>query len=298
MYHVPVLLNESVEGLLIKPDGIYADITFGGGSHSAEILNSLSKNGQLIAIDCDPDAHKNKIKDNRLNLIHGNYRYLINYIEYLGIDKLDGIIADFGVSSHQFDVESRGFSYRLGGSLDMRMNQSQSFTAAEILNNYEEKRLFYIFKSYCDIKNPGKLVSLITSYRNNNQFTNISDLLTVISPALPLHNDYKYLAQVFQALRIEVNDEINSINEFLDSSPMLLKTGGRISIISYHSLEDRAVKNLIKTGNTKGIIEKDVFGRSSLPFKPINKHVIVPNEDEIQKNPRSKSAKLRIAEKL
>ncbi|HNQ67191.1 MAG TPA: 16S rRNA (cytosine(1402)-N(4))-methyltransferase RsmH [Bacteroidales bacterium] len=298
MYHVPVLLKESVEGLQIKPEGIYADITYGGGSHSAEILKSLSKNGLLIAIDCDPDAHKNKIADNRLNLIHGNYRYLVNYLEYLGIDKIDGIMADFGVSSHQFDLESRGFSYRLGGSLDMRMNQNQSLTAADILNNYEEENLFFIFKKYCDIKNPGKLISLITNFRKNNQFHYITDFITAITPALPTHNDYKYLAQVFQALRIAVNDEYHSLIEFLNSCPIILKPGGRISFISYHSLEDRAVKNLIKTGNTEGKIEKDLYGRSFLPFKQINKHIIIPEDEEINSNPRAKSAKLRIAEKL
>ncbi|HOZ30308.1 MAG TPA: 16S rRNA (cytosine(1402)-N(4))-methyltransferase RsmH [Bacteroidales bacterium] len=298
MYHVAVLLKESIEGIQIKPDGIYADITFGGGTHSAEILKSLSKNGKLIAIDCDPDAHNNKIEDKRFELIYGNYRYLVNYLEYMGINKIDGIIADFGVSSHQFDIESRGFSYRLGGKLDMRMNANQSLTAAEILNNYEEEKLVFVFKNYSDIINAKKLVSLIIDHRSNEQFENIPDFLNVISPATPAHNNYKYLAQVFQALRIEVNDEYNSLIEFLNSCPEILKRGGRISFISYHSLEDRAVKNLIKTGNTEGKLEKDIFGKSFLPFKQINKHVIIPTEEEIANNPRAKSAKLRIAERI
>jgi 16S rRNA (cytosine1402-N4)-methyltransferase len=195
-------------------------------------------------------------------------------------------------------LESRGFSYRLGGSLDMRMNQSQSLTASDILNNYEEEKLFFIFKRYCDIKNPGKLISLITNFRKDSLFNDITDFITAITPALPAHNDYKYLAQVFQALRIAVNDEYNSLIEFLDSCPSMLKPGGRISFISYHSLEDRAVKNLIKTGNTEGKTEKDLYGRSFLPFKQINKHIIIPEEEEIKVNPRAKSAKLRIAEKI
>jgi len=285
-------------GLQIKPDGVYADITFGGGGHSSEILKSLSTKGKLIAIDCDTDAHKNKIDDNRLNLIHGNYRYMINYLEYLGIDKIDGILADFGVSSHQFDVENRGFSYRFGGKLDMRMNKEQSLTAAEILNNYEEDALLSVFKKYSDINNSKKLISLITSYRKNAPFVTIPDFLSVIETVVPVHNSNKYLSQVFQALRIEVNDEYNSLIDFLNLCPEILKKGGRACFISYHSLEDRAVKNLIKTGNTEGKIEKDIFGKSFLPFKQINKHVIVPDEDEIEDNPRARSAKLRIAERI
>lgn len=298
MYHNPVLLKESVEGLNINPNGIYVDVTFGGGGHSAAILKELSAKGRLIAIDQDKDAHNNNISDDRFKLVFGNFRYLRNYLEYLGIEKVDGILADFGVSSHQFDVSERGFSFRLGGQLDMRMNPDQSITAAEILNTFDEEKLYFIFKNYCDITNPGKLVPLILNYRTDNKFSDIEEFVRVITPALPQNHDFKYLAQVFQALRIQVNDEINSLTEFLDSCPHILNKGGRISFISYHSLEDKPVKNLIKTGNSYGKTETDIFGRSFLPFKAINRHVIIPEDQEIIDNPRAKSAKLRIAEKI
>jgi 16S rRNA (cytosine1402-N4)-methyltransferase len=298
MYHNPVLLKESIEGLNINPDGIYVDVTFGGGGHSAEILRHLSPKGRLIATDQDKDSHKNAFKDERFKLIFGNFRYLQNYLEYIGIEKVDGILADFGVSSHQFDVAARGFSFRLGGNLDMRMNPEQSNTAADILNTFDEEKLYFIFKKYCDITNPGRLVPLITGFRNENKFSNIEEFVNVISPALPQSGDYKYLAQVFQALRIAVNDEMGALIEFLDSCPQLINKGGRISFISYHSLEDKPVKNLIKIGNTAGKSETDIFGRSFLPFKEVNRHVIIPSEQEISENPRAKSAKLRIAEKL
>ncbi len=298
MYHNPVLLKESVEGLNINPNGVYVDVTFGGGGHSAGILAHLSSSGRLIAIDQDKDAHKNAIKDDRFKLIYGNFRYLRNYLDYYGIEKVDGILADFGVSSHQFDVAGRGFSFRLGGNLDMRMNPDQKVTAADILNQYDEEKLYFIFKNYCDITNPGKLVPLITGFRQSNEFKDIEEFINTISPALPQKGDYKYLAQVFQALRICVNDEITALTEFLDSCPHIVNKGGRISFISYHSLEDKPVKNLIKTGNTGGKTETDIFGRSFLPFKQINRHVIIPDENEILANPRAKSAKLRIAERV
>lgn len=298
MYHKPVLLNESVDGLNINPNGIYVDATFGGGGHSLEIMSRLSSKGRLIAIDQDKDALQNNLNDSRFKLIYGNFRYLRNYLEYNGIEKVDGILADFGVSSHQFDVSERGFSFRLGGNLDMRMNPEQDITAADILNTYEEENLYYIFKNYCDITNPGRLVPLITSFRRENQFKDIAEFVNVITPALPKNGDYKYLAQVFQALRITVNDEIGALIEFLDNCPKIINSGGRISFISYHSLEDKPVKNLIKTGNTAGKRETDIFGRSYLPFKEVNRHVIIPEDEEINLNPRSKSAKLRIAEKV
>ncbi len=298
MYHNPVLLKESVEGLNINPNGTYVDVTFGGGGHSAEILRNLSPLGRLIAIDQDQDAHKNAIQDDRFKLIYGNFRYLRNYLDYYEIGQVDGILADFGVSSHQFDVADRGFSYRLGGKLDMRMNPEQKETAADILNNYDIEKLYFIFKKYCDITNPGKLVPLITNYRIDNEFKGIEEFVKVISPALPQKGDFKYLAQVFQALRICVNDEINALLEFLDSCSQMVKQDGRISFISYHSLEDKPVKNLIKIGNTQGKSETDIYGRSFQPFKQINRHVIIPSDDEILANPRAKSAKLRIAEKV
>lgn len=298
MYHEPVLLNESIEGLNITPKGVYFDVTFGGGGHSKEILKHLSKKGKLFSIDQDQDAHKNAIDDPRFTLIYGNFRYIKHYLEYYKLDKVDGILADFGVSSHQFDVDTRGFSFRLGGKLDMRMNIEQTNTAENILNNYEEEELYRVFKSYCDITNPGKLVNLILNHRNNNKFSDINNFIEIIKPATPAKKDLKYLAQIFQALRIEVNDEINALNEFLDSCASVIKPGGRLSAISYHSLEDRPVKNLIKTGNTRGELIKDIFGKADLPFKAINRQIIIPTEKEIENNPRAKSAKLRIAEKV
>ena len=297
-YHVPILLNESIEGLNINPSGTYVDVTFGGGGHSTEILKRLSKTGRLIAIDQDEDAKRNVFNDNRFLLIHGNFRFLKNYLEYYGIDKIDGIIADLGVSSHQFDVEERGFSFRLGGKLDMRMNVKQKLTAADILNNYKQEKLYYIFKNYCDIQNVGKLVSLILKYRTTYKFNDINEFIDAIKPILPKQKDIKYLAQVFQALRIEVNDELSVLKDFLNSIPQILKTGGRFSIISYHSLEDKLVKNLIKFGKTEEIEEINLFGVKKMEFKTINRQVIVPSEDEILRNSRSKSAKLRIAEKI
>ncbi|MDD2635121.1 MAG: 16S rRNA (cytosine(1402)-N(4))-methyltransferase RsmH [Bacteroidales bacterium] len=298
MYHKPVLLEKSIEGLNIQPNGIYFDITFGGGGHSREILKKLSNQGHLYAIDRDPDAQKNAIKDKRFTLIFGNFRYIKNYIEFYKLDGVDGILADFGVSSHQFDISNRGFSFRLGGNLDMRMNPEQTTTASDILNQYSDKDLYTIFRTYCDIHNPGKLVNSIIEYRKLNTFKEIGGFLDLIKPLMPHNKEIKYQAQVFQALRISVNDEINSIKEFLDATPEVLNKGGRLSAISYHSLEDKPVKNLIKTGNTKGNLEKDIFGRTDLPFKAINRKIIIPDQEEINDNPRAKSAKLRIAEKI
>ncbi len=298
MYHNPVLLNESIEGLNIKPDGVYFDVTFGGGGHSSEILKRLTKKGQLFAIDRDTDAHKNSIDDARFTLIYGNFRYIRNYVDYYNLEKVDGILADFGVSSHQFDISERGFSFRLGGQLDMRMNPEQELKASDILNEYEDTELYRIFRSYCDIKNPGKLVGLITSFRSTESFSDIDKFLNAINSATPKNKEIKYLAQVFQALRIEVNNEIGSLTDFLDATPNILKTGGRLSAISYHSLEDRPVKNLIKTGNTRGELFKDFYGKTDLPFKAINRQIITPTETEQNSNTRSKSAKLRIAERI
>ncbi|MBN2778998.1 MAG: 16S rRNA (cytosine(1402)-N(4))-methyltransferase RsmH [Bacteroidales bacterium] len=298
MYHKPVLLNESVEGLNINPDGFYFDVTFGGGGHSKEILKHLSHKGHLFAIDRDPDAHQNLIEDSRFTLIYGNFRFIRNYVEFYKLNGVDGILADFGVSSHQFDVGERGFSFRLGGNLDMRMNQEQTIKASDILNDYSDVDLYNIFKSYCDVHNPGKLVKLIIEYRQDKKFDTIESFTELIKPVMPQNREIKYQAQIFQALRIEVNDEINSLNEFLDSTPLVLKKGGRLSAISYHSLEDKPVKNLIKTGNTKGDLHKDMFGRTDLPFKAINRQIIIPSEKETIENTRAKSAKLRIAEKI
>jgi 16S rRNA (cytosine1402-N4)-methyltransferase len=298
MYHKPVLLNESIDGLNLTDGGIYIDATFGGGGHSSEILRRMGNNSRLYAIDHDLDAQRNKSADSRFTLIHGNFRFLVNYLDYYKIEKVDGILADFGVSSHQFDVSERGFSFRLGGSLDMRMNVNQTKNAQHVINECTEEHLYYIFKNYCDIDNPGKLVSLITSNRIHKSISDIETFMSVISPAIPRNKENKYLAQVFQAIRIDVNDEITSLCDFLNSTVKVLKKGGRLSVISYHSLEDKPVKNLIRTGNTEGTVISDIFGRSESFFKAINRQVIVPDEKELEENPRSRSAKLRIAEKL
>jgi len=297
-YHEPVLLYESVDGLNINPDGIYVDATFGGGGHSAEILSRLSDKGTLIAIDRDSDAHKNKINDNRLKLIFGNYRYLRNYLDYYGIEKVNGILADLGVSSHQFDIAERGFSFRMGGKLDMRMSNQSSLTAATILNSYSEEDLFRIFRSYCDVQNVGHLVKSIENRRQEKPFDDIEDFVSFLEKFAPKGREIKYYAQIFQALRIEVNDEIASLGDFLNDAPNNLAKNGRLSVISYHSMEDKLVKNLIRTGNIDGNDERDVFGRANIPLKAINRQVIVPTESEIERNSRAKSAKLRIAERV
>lgn len=298
MYHKPVLIEESIEGLLINPEGTYVDATFGGGGHSKAILNKLNNKGRLFAIDRDKDAGNNIVDDQRFTFIHGDYKYLKNYLRYYNVTSVDGIIADLGVSSHQFDVKDRGFSFRLGGDLDMRMNNEQDFTAKDILNNYDEKALTDIFKKYSDIKNFSALAKLIVSKRSESTpYNSIEDFLSAIESILPKNKEYKYLAQVFQALRIEVNDEINSLKRFLDDCPDVLNEKSRLVVISYHSLEDKLVKNLIKTGNTDGKVVQDIFGKRNLKFKAINNKVITPNENEIKENNRAKSAKLRIAEK-
>lgn len=296
-YHNPVLLKQSVDGLNINPDGVYVDATFGGGGHSREILSRLSGKGTLIAIDRDTEAHENKIDDSRLKLVFGNYRYLQNYLDYFKIEKVDGVLADFGVSSHQFDVAERGFSFRLGGNLDMRMTQESRRTAADVLNESAEDDLFRIFRNYCDIQNVGKLVRVIVEARSREPFQTIEQFVGVIEPTAPRNKEIKYYAQIFQALRIEVNDEINSLYDFLRVLPKVLKTGGRISMIAYHSMEDKPVKDLIRCGNVEGIENVDVFGRRLQYFTTVNKQVIVPDDDEINENPRAKSAKLRIAER-
>ncbi len=297
-YHEPVLLKESVDGLNINPDGIYVDATFGGGGHSAEILGRLSAKGILVAIDRDSDAHKNKIDDERLKLVFGNYRYLRNYLDYYGIEKVDGVLADLGVSSHQFDVAERGFSFRMGGKLDMRMSAQSSRTAADVLNNASEDSLFRIFREYCDVQNVGRLVKSIIARRTETQFSEIDDFIGFLGQFAPKNREIKYYAQIFQALRIEVNEELDSLYDFLTAIPEVLAKDGRMSIISYHSMEDKPVKNIIRTGNIEGNDNRDLFGRANLSLRAVNKQVIVPQDDEVARNPRAKSAKLRIAEKL
>ncbi|OQX99701.1 MAG: 16S rRNA (cytosine(1402)-N(4))-methyltransferase [Bacteroidetes bacterium 4572_128] len=296
MYHLPVLLEESINALNINPEGIYIDLTFGGGGHSKLILKKLTK-GKLIAFDKDKDAEKNILKNGNFIFINGNFMYLKNYLLYYGIKKVDGILGDLGVSSHHFNEKKRGFSFRFDGTLDMRMNTNSNLKAKDILNNYTENNLYKIFKNYGEIKNCKKLINLITTYRRDNEFNKIFDFLEAIKIAIPKNKENKYLAKVFQALRIEVNQEIKVLKKFLLQTPKILKKNGRLVIISYHSLEDRIVKKFFKSGNFDGKIEKDFFGNIINDLKIINRKVIIPSEKELKNNKRSRSAKLRIAEK-
>ena len=296
-YHVPVLLEESVDGLNILPGGTYVDVTYGGGGHSAKILEKL-KDGRLIAFDQDIDAAENLIDDDRLIFVRHNFKYLRHFLKYHEIDKVDGILADLGVSSHDFDVPDRGFSFRFEGNLDMRMNQSSSLDAARVINEYSEEQLWTIFQDYGEIKNWRHLVVLITTARAQEPITSTGQFLKVIEPCVPVKIEKKYLAMVFQALRIEVNNEIGVLRDFLESTTELLKPGGRLVVLSYHSLEDRMVKNFMRSGRIDGVQENDFFGNRISPFEIISRKIILPGEKEISANPRARSAKLRIAEKI
>lgn len=295
-YHIPVLLKESIDGLNIKPDGIYVDVTYGGGGHSAEILRRLEK-GKLFAFDQDSDAMRNKIEDERLILIQHNFRYLRNFLEYNDVQEIDGLLADLGVSSHEFDEADRGFSFRFSADLDMRMNRKTNITAADVLNTYSQEELYYVFKNYGEVHNTGRLVKTILAYRSNDLFKTTDQFREVIASCIPHGKESKYLAKVYQALRIEVNQELEALKEMLEQALTVLKPGGRLSVITYHSLEDRLVKNFFKSGNFAGKIEKDFYGKVNSPFKLINRKVIIPSEKEIDENSRARSAKLRIAEK-
>ncbi|MCI5056424.1 MAG: 16S rRNA (cytosine(1402)-N(4))-methyltransferase RsmH [Flavobacteriales bacterium] len=297
MYHKPVLLTESVEMMQINPGGVYVDATFGGGGHSQEILNRLGS-GRLIAFDQDKDAHVNSLSDERFKLVHSNFRFISNFLSAEGCGQVDGILADLGVSSYQFDKEERGFSYRFEASLDMRMNVSQSLDARKILMEYEEQELYRIFKEYSDIKNLGCLVNKILDVRAGRGFDTTLSFVEDIESCVPQKKQNQYLAQVFQALRIEVNDEVGALKELLVQCVDLLKKGGRLVVISYHSIEDRLVKRFINSGNFKNEIEKDFYGNIIRPFKSVNKKVIQPHSIEIQENNRSRSAKLRVAERI
>jgi len=294
-YHIPVLLGESINGLNINPEGVYVDLTFGGGGHSKEILKYLTT-GKLIGFDQDVDAEENVPDDDRFIFVRHNFRYFKNFLKYLGYPKVDGVLADLGVSSHEFDVAGRGFSFRFDGDLDMRMNQSSSFTAADLLNEYSTEDLFRIFKFYGEVKNPGKLVRLIENQRKEVPFTTIQHFKEVIAPCTPKFKEHKYLAQVFQALRIEVNQEMDVLKEMLMQSADVLKSEGRLVVITYHSLEDRLVKNFIRDGRFEGAAEKDFFGNVQTPLAAVNRKVILPDEKEIELNGRARSAKLRIAQ--
>lgn len=297
-YHVPVLLNEAVDGMNIRPGGTYVDATFGGGGHSKEILRRMDGTAHLYGFDQDEDAEKNIVDDNRFTFVRSNFRYLQNFMRYYGVKGVDGILADLGVSSHHFDDPERGFSFRFDGELDMRMNKRAGQTAADIVNTYDEEKLAEVLYFYGEQKNSRKVASAIVKARAAQPITTIGQLLEIVKPFFGREREKKELAKVFQALRIEVNQEMEALKEMLDAATDTLKPGGRLVVITYHSLEDRMVKNLMKTGNTTGKAEQDFFGNVWTPFKLVNNKVIVPDEEEIAHNPRSRSAKLRIAEKL
>ena len=302
VYHIPVLLKETVDGLDIKPNGIYVDLTFGGGGHSKEILSRLGKDGHLYSFDQDLDAKKNAIPleetyGNRFTFVRSNFRFLKNWIQYYGVERVDGILADLGVSSHHLDDGDRGFSFRYEAKLDMRMNQTAKVKASDILKSYSEEQLADVFYLYGEMKNSRKLASVIVKARATKEMETTGQLAEVLKPCLAYDREKKDLARVFQALRIEVNGEMTALRQMLASAVEVLSPGGRLSILTYHSLEDRMVKNIIKAGNVEGKIETDLFGQSKSPLKAINRNVITASPEEVQANPRSRSAKLRIGEK-
>ena len=297
-YHIPVMLNECMEGMAIKPDGVYVDVTFGGGGHSKEILSRLGKKGTLYGFDQDADAENNIPEDDRFVFVRSNFRYLSNFMRFHGETEIDGLLADLGVSSHHFDDKDRGFSFRFQGMLDMRMNTRAGKTAADILNTYTEEALSTLFYLYGELKNSRKLASVIVRARETKPLVTTDEFLALITPYIGKDKEKKMLAQVFQALRIEVNDEMRALREMLQQAMRLLKPGGRLVVMTYHSLEDRLVKNFFKSGNFEGTISQDFFGNIQSPFRLINNKVITPSSEEVEVNPRSRSAKLRIAEKL
>lgn len=293
VYHTPVMLKESVDGMQIQKEDICVDVTFGGGGHSREILSRLGKKGHLYSFDQDEDAEKNAPDDKRFTFVRGNFRFLYNFMRYHEVESIDALLADLGVSGHHFDDETRGFSFRFDSELDMRMNKRGGRTAAELLNTADEEQLARIFKLYGELNCSRKLAATIVKQRSLRPFRKVSDLIEAAKPFCPPQREKKELAKVFQALRIEINQEIESLKEMLEQAKELLKPGGRLVVITYHSLEDRIVKNFMKSGNIDGTIEKDFFGRSTSPFE--TKKVILPSDEEMQINPRSRSAKLRIA---
>lgn len=297
VYHIPVLLHPSVDGMNIQPGGIYVDVTFGGGGHSREILRRMDDTARLYSFDQDEDAEKNIVDDPRFTFVRSNFRYLHNFLRYYHHKQVDAILADLGVSSHHFDDSERGFSFRFEGKLDMRMNKRSGLTAADVVNTYSEERLADLFYLYGELKNSRKLAATLVKARASAPLTTIEEFLAVVKPLFGREREKKELAKVFQALRIEVNQEMEALKEMLTAAVRVLKPGGRLVVITYHSLEDRLVKNLMKTGNTEGRVVKDFFGRVETPFRLVTNKVIVPDEAEQQRNPRSRSAKLRIAER-
>lgn len=298
VYHIPALLAETLSAMSILPHGIYIDATFGGGGHSRGILEHLSPQGHLYSFDQDEDAAANAFKDERFTFVYSNFRYMSNFMRYYGVEGVDAVLADLGVSFHHFDDKDRGFSFRWEGALDMRMNRKANRTAAWILANYTEQELSDLLYIYGELKNARRLAAAIVKARQSSPIETVERLLSIIKPMINPRQEKKELAQLFQALRIEVNNEIEVLQSFLEQSLKVLKPGGRLVVITYHSLEDRLVKNFMKSGNVKGTVEKDFFGRNLSPFKLITSKPIVPSDDEVERNPRSRSAKLRVAEKL
>ena len=297
-YHIPVLLKPAVDGLDIRPEGTYVDTTLGGGGHTREILSRLGPQGRLLGFDQDEDAERNIPDDPRFTFVRSNFRFLHNFLRYHGISQIDGLLADLGVSSHHFDDSERGFSFRFDGALDMRMNKRAGQTAADIVNTYSEERLANVFYLYGELKNSRKLAAALVKARAATPINTIGAFLDIVKPFFGREREKKEMARVFQALRIEVNQEMEALKEMLYAATDALRPGGRLAVITYHSLEDRMVKNIMKTGNVEGKMEKDFFGNTQTPFRAVNNKVIVPDDDETARNPRSRSAKLRIAEKL
>ncbi len=298
-YHIPVLLHESVEGMHITPGGIYVDLTFGGGGHSREILSQMDKDSRLLSFDQDEDAEKNIINDPRFTFVRSNFRYVKNFLRYYEALPVDAILADLGVSSHHLDDKDRGFSFRFSeGAPDMRMNRKSGLTAQQIINEYSAEKLTHIFRLYGELKNGYKVAETIVKARTIEAIVSIEQLITLVTPLFPRDREKKELTKLFQALRIEVNHELEALQEMLEATTQVLRPGGRLVVITYHSLEDRLVKNFMKSGNTAGEIEKDFFGRIQTPFKIVAPNFRIPSEEEIARNPRSRSAKLRIAIKL
>ena len=297
-YHIPVLLSQSVEGLAIKSDGTYVDLTFGGGGHSSELLKQLSDKGKLLAFDQDQDALENQFNDDRFLLVYGNFGFLKNYLKYYKALPVDGILADLGVSSHHFNKEERGFSFRYDAPLDMRMNKEGDLTAKHVVNEYTKEQLLNVFWQYGEVRNARKLVDVILAARSQKIISTTQQFSDTIESCAKKHQEHKYFAQVFQAIRIEVNQELEVLKRMLEQTAKVIKPGGRLVVITYHSLEDRLVKNFIKKGKFSGDVEKDFYGNQERPFKEINRKVIIPSSEELELNPRSRSAKLRIAEKL
>ena len=298
VYHIPVLLKESVDGLDINPDGVYVDVTFGGGGHSREILSRLGDNGHLFSFDQDADAENNIVDDPRFTFVHSNFRWLSNWMRYYDIEHIDGLLADLGVSSHHFDDAERGFSFRYDAPLDMRMNREGGKTAADIVNDDTEEHLADIFYLYGELRRSRQIAAAIVKARQRKPILTTQDFLQVVDPLFRREKEKKDMARLFQALRIEVNHEMQALSEMLTSATRLLAKGGRLSVITYHSLEDRMVKNIMKSGNVNGKVEEDpVYGRKASPYNLVNNKVIVPSDEEVERNPRSRSAKLRIAEK-